>query len=551
MEDYGVKGLMLETPLLVSSLIEHAALYHGEREIVSRSVEGPIHRTTYAEVEGRAKQLVRALERLGVGHGDRVATLAWNGHRHLELYYALSGMGAVLHTLNPRLFPEQLAYIINHAEDKYLFLDATFVPLAEALVVQLSTVRGFVMMTDEASLPETTLPNVMAYETLVAAESDDYGWPQFDERTASSMCYTSGTTGHPKGVVYSHRSTVLHSMTACQTDVLGLSCRDSILPVVPMFHVNAWGIPYAAALVGAKLVFPGPRLDGAGLHELIEAEAVTFTAGVPTIWLMLLAHLKETGGTLGRLERVVSGGSAVPRSMIQTFEEDYGVRIIHAWGMTEMSPLGAVGAFKPGMAELPATERYGIQEKQGRTIYGVEMKIVDDDDKALPRDGQAFGNLKVRGPWVCRSYYQGKSDAEEAFDGDGWFNTGDVSTLDGQGFMQIVDRTKDVIKSGGEWISSIAIENIAVGHPEVAEACVIGIPHPKWDERPLLLIVRAKASSLDRATMLDYFEGKIVKWWLPDDVVFVDELPHTGTGKLIKAQLRETYKDHVVPTAAA
>ena len=550
-----MQGLMLETPLLVSSLIEHAALYHGEREIISRTVEGPIHRTTYAEAEARAKQLVRALERLGVGHGDRVATLAWNGHRHLELYYALSGMGAVLHTLNPRLFPQQLAYIINHAEDRYLFLDATFVPLAEALAEHLTTVKGFVVMTDEANLPETKLANTMAYETLIADQSADYAWPQFDENTASSMCYTSGTTGAPKGVVYSHRSTVLHSMAACQTDVLGLSCHDSILPVVPMFHVNAWGIPYAAALVGAKLVFPGPRLDGAGLHELIEAEDVTFAAGVPTIWLMLLAHLKETRGTLGRLERVVSGGSAVPRSMIATFEEEYGVRMIHAWGMTEMSPLGTVGAFKPGMAALPAAERYDIQEKQGRAIHGVAMKIVDDDDKALPRDGQTFGNLKVRGPWVCRSYYQGQnegdSERDAAFDAGGWFNTGDVSTLDDRGFMHIVDRTKDVIKSGGEWISSIALENIAVGHPEVAEACVIGIRHPKWDERPLLLIVRNGASTIDRATMLDYFAGKIAKWWLPDDVVFVDELPHTGTGKLIKSQLRETYKDHVLPTAGA
>ena len=542
-----MQGLMMETPLLVSSIIKHAALYHGEREIVSRTVEGPIHRTTYAGLEARAKQLVHALEQLGVKPGDRVATLAWNGYRHLELYYALSGMGAVLHTLNPRLFPEQLAYILNHAEDQYLFLDTTFLPLAEGLAPHLKTVKGFVVMTDEGHLPETKLNGAMAYEALIAGESADYDWPVFDEGTASSLCYTSGTTGDPKGVVYSHRSTVLHSLVACQTDVIGLGCRDRVMPVVPMFHVNAWGIPYAAAMVGAKLVFPGPRMDGAGLHEMIEGEGVTITAGVPTLWLMLLAHLKETGGGLGQLERVVSGGSAVPRSMIETFEEQYGVSMIHAWGMTEMSPLGSLGTFKPGMAELPAAQRYDIQEKQGRCVYGVEMKIVDDADQALARDGEAFGNLKVRGPWVCRSYYQG--EGAEAFDEGGWFNTGDVSTLDGYGFMHIVDRTKDVIKSGGEWISSIALENIAVGHAEVAEACVIGIAHPKWDERPLLLVVRNEGAKLDRDAMLGFFEGKIAKWWLPDDVVFIDELPHTGTGKLLKAQLRETYKDHVLRSA--
>jgi len=535
-------GLMMETPLLVSSLIKHAALNHGEREVISRTTEGKIHRTNYSEVEKRAKQLANALVRMDIKSGDRVGTLAWNGYRHLELYYALSGMGAVLHTLNPRLFPEQLAYIINHAEDQYLFVDSTFVSLAESLSQRLETVRGFVVMADESEMPDNGLPDTLSYESLISGESSDYSWPMLDENAASSMCYTSGTTGNPKGVVYSHRSTVLHSMTACQADVMGISCLDSIMPVVPMFHVNAWGIPYAAALSGAKLVLPGPRMDGPALHELIESEGVTITAGVPTVWLMLLAYLDETGNTLEKLERVVSGGSAVPRSMIKKFEEKYEVRMIHAWGMTEVSPLGTVGTFKPYMCDLSADERYDVQEKQGKILPGVEMKVVDDKGTSLPRDGQSVGNLKVRGPWVCRTYF--KDEGADAFDSDGWFDTGDVSTLDQHGFMHIVDRTKDVIKSGGEWISSIALENIAVDHPAIAEACVVNIPHPKWDERPLLLVVRAGEIYVDGKTLLGHYADKVPNWWVPDDVIFVEDLPHTGTGKLLKSDIRNTYIDH-------
>ena len=542
-----MRGLMMETPLAISSLIEHAARYHGAREIVSRTVEGPIHRTNYAEAHSRAKRLVNALARLGVGEGDRVATLAWNGYRHF-VYYAVSGMGAVLHTINPRLFADQIAYIVNHAEDSCVFLDLTFVPLVEAIAGRLDSVKGFVIMTDTAHMPETKLGNVLCYESLLADQSDDYAWPVLDEGTASSLCYSSGTTGNPKGVLYSHRSTVLHSYAICMADTVALSALECVLPVVPMFHVNAWGIPYAAALCGAKLVFPGPGLDGASVHELLESEKVTLTAAVPTVWLMLLAYLQESGKTLGSLKRVVVGGAAVPRSMIETFEEDYGVRMVHAWGMTEMSPIGTMGTLLPGMAALPPEKRYDVQEKQGRGAFGVEMKIVDDDGKALARDGAAFGHLMVRGPWVSREYF--RAEGGRILDDEGWFDTGDVSTIDGDGFMQIVDRAKDVIKSGGEWISSIDIENIAVGHAEVKEACVIGVPHPKWDERPLLLIVPAEGGTLDRDAMLAFLEGKVVKWWMPDDVLFVDELPHTATGKLLKSELRERYADHVLPSAA-
>ncbi|MBM3517471.1 MAG: long-chain-fatty-acid--CoA ligase [Alphaproteobacteria bacterium] len=540
-------GSMMDRPLLVSSLIEHAARNHGEREIVSRSVEGPIHRYSYAALARRAKQLAHALDRhLGIAPGDRVATLAWNGYRHLELYYGVSGMGAVLHTMNPRLFPDQLAYILNHAADTCLFLDLTFVPLAEALAPSLDTVKAYVIMTDAAHMPATTLPGALCYETLLAGQPDTRPWPPLDERTASSMCYTSGTTGHPKGVVYQNRSTVLHAYAACSVDALAISCRDSILPVVPMFHVNAWGIPYAAAMTGAKLVLPGPKLDGASLHELMEAERVTMSAGVPTVWLGVLGHMRESGERFSTLERVVCGGSAVPRAMIEAFEVDHGVHMLHAWGMTEMSPLGTVCAFKPGMAELPAAERFAIQEKQGRAVCGVELKITDDAGRALAHDGKTFGNLWARGPWVCQAYY--KDEGGEAFD-DGWFNTGDVATIDAQGYMQVVDRAKDLIKSGGEWISSIEIENLAVGHPAVREACVVAVKHPKWDERPLLLVVPAAGRTIDKPQMLAYLAGRVPNWWLPDEVLVVPELPHTGTGKLIKSQLRAQYRDYILPTA--
>ena len=540
-------GMMMDRPLLISSIIEHAARYHDETEIVSRTIEGPIHRYTYRDAHARSKQVANALARLGVQAGDRVGTVAWNSYRHFELYYGVSGMGAVLHTINPRLFPEQLVYIVNHAEDAYLFVDLTFVPLLEALADKFGTVKGCVIMTDEAHMPETTLGNVLCYETLIAAESSDYAWPRFDENTASSLCYTSGTTGNPKGTLYSHRSTVIHAMSACATDVLGLSCRDTALSIVPMFHANAWSLPYAVPMCGGTLVFPGAALDGASVYELITSEGVTFSAGVPTVWLMLLNYLAESGHTLDGVSRVVCGGSAVPRSMIAAFEERYGVHLIQAWGMTEMSPLGTVGTFKRGMDALPAAERYDIQGKAGRCVYGVEMKIVDDAGDELLRDGIAFGQLMVRGPWIATGYFRGEGG--HVLDDDGWFPTGDVATLDPEGYMQIVDRTKDVIKSGGEWISSIDLENVAVGHPEVAEACVIGVAHPKWDERPVLFLVRTDGSTLDKDGALAFLEGKIAKWWIPDDVLFVDELPHTATGKLHKAVLRDKYKDYVLPTA--
>ena len=542
-----MQGLMMDRPLLISSIIDHAALYHGDTEIVSRTVEGPIHRYTYRDAQARSKQVATTLARLGVQAGDRVGTVAWNGYRHFELYYGVSGMGAILHTINPRLFPEQLVYIVNHAEDAYLFVDLTFVPLLEALADKLETVKGFVIMTDDAHMPETTLANACCYETLIGAESSDYEWPRFDERTASSLCYTSGTTGNPKGTLYGHRSTVIHALAACSVDVLGLSCRDTVLAIVPLFHANAWSLPYAVPMCGGKLVFPGAQMDGASVYALIDGEKVTFSAGVPTVWLMLLEYLAHSGNTLDGIERVVCGGSAVPRSMTQTFEEKYGVRMIQAWGMTEMSPLGAVGTFKRGMEALPAEQRYDIQAKQGRGLYGVEMKIVDDAGKELPRDGEAFGQLMVRGPWIATGYFKGEGGHK--LDDDGWFPTGDVATLDPDGYMQIVDRTKDVIKSGGEWISSIDLENVAVGHPEVAEACVIGVFHPKWDERPLMFIVRIEGSTLDKNGVLAFLEGKIAKWWMPDDVLFVGELPHTATGKLYKFVLREEYKDYVLPTA--
>ncbi len=542
-----MKGLMQDWPLLISSLIDYAKDYHGDREIVSRTVEGPIHRYTYADAHGRSKQLANALGKLGVKLGDRIATLAWNGYRHFELYYGVSGRGAVLHTINPRLFAEQIIYIVNHAEDDYIFTDLTFVPLLEQLHDKFEGVKGFVIMTDEEHMPETSLPNALCYETLLAAESADYDWPEFDENTASSLCYTSGTTGNPKGVLYSHRSTVLHSFIVCMTDTLALSSMDTVLPVVPMFHANCWGIAYAGPMCGTKLVFPGAGMDGASVYEMLESENVTMTAGVPTVWLMLLNHMRENNLTLTELKRVVCGGSAAPRAMIEEFEEAHGARMVHAWGMTEMSPIGTCGTLKTGMEDLPAKERYDIQEKQGRGIYGVEMKIVDDGGAALPWDGEAFGDLLVRGPAICSGYF--KEEGGKVLDDGNWFTTGDVANMDGEGYMQIVDRSKDVIKSGGEWISSIDLENTAVGHPEVVEACVIGVYHPKWDERPLLLIIKSEGSELDKDGMLAYLDGKIVKWWMPDDVVFVDELPHTATGKLLKAALREEYQDYKLPTA--
>jgi fatty-acyl-CoA synthase len=545
-----MRGLMQGTPLLISSLIDYAAQYHGDTEIVTRTVEGPIHRTNYREIQKRSKQLASGLLSKGVKLGDRVATLAWNSHRHLEIYYAVSGIGAVLHTINPRLFPEQIEYIANHAEDSYVFVDLTFVPLLEALQDKLKSVKGFVVMTDAAHMPQTKLKNVLCYETFVQGQSTELAWPSFDENTASSLCYTSGTTGNPKGVLYSHRSTVLHSFAACMGDVLGINSHESILVIVPLFHANAWGIPYAAAMSGTKLVFPGMAMDGKNVFELLDKEKVTLSAGVPTVWLMLFGYLDQHPELkLPHLNRVVIGGSAAPRAMIQRFHDQFGARVIHAWGMTEMSPLGTTGNMLSKHKDLPFEEQLQIQLKQGRAVYGVDLKIVDDEGNEQPRDGKAFGRLLVRGPWITNGYFRGEGG--NVLDNEQWFDTGDVATLDPDGYMQITDRSKDVIKSGGEWISSIDLENEAVGHPAVAEAAVIGVPHPKWQERPLLIVVKKKGAELTRDEMLKYLAPRIAKWWMPDDVAFVDELPHTATGKLLKTKLRQQFKDYKLPTASA
>ncbi|UYN96374.1 MAG: long-chain-fatty-acid--CoA ligase [Enhydrobacter sp.] len=541
-------GLMQDRPLLIQHVIEHAAVNHGDTEIVSRALEGGIHRYTYADARRRARKMAEALTGLGIGRGDRIGTLAWNGYRHFELYYGISGMGAVCHTINPRLFPEQIVYIVNHAEDRLLFVDVNLLPLVEGLLPQLETVRHVVAMTDRAHLPkDCAIPNLLVYEELLAGHPGAFDWPEFDERTASSLCYTSGTTGNPKGVLYHHRSTLLHAYGSALPDTLGLSARSVVLPVVPMFHVNAWGLPYSAALVGAKLVFPGPALDGASLYELFEKEGVTFTAGVPTVWLALLQHMQANGLKLSTLKHAVIGGSAAPPAMIETFARDYGVEVLHAWGMTEMSPLGSVNHPKAKHARLPAGERRAVSLKQGRSPFGVEMKIVDDANKELPRDGQAFGDLLVRGPWVTRGYFKGEGG--DVLREGGWFPTGDVATLDSDGYMQITDRSKDVIKSGGEWISSIDLENAAMAHPAVAEAAVIGIAHPKWDERPLLIVQRKPDATIEKKELVDFLAGKVAKWWLPDDVQFVDSIPHTATGKILKTKLRETFKDYRLPTA--
>jgi len=539
-------GLMMDKPLLISSILDHAAKYHGGTEIVSRTVEGPLHRYTYADAAVRAKKLAQALRRLGIGDADRVATLAWNGYRHFELYYGVSGMGAVCHMVNPRLFSGQISYILNHAEDKIVFADLTFVQLLEEIAPEAAFVKAFVVMTDEANMPDTSLPNVHCYETLLAAEDGDCEWPQFDENTASSMCYSSGTTGNPKGVLYSHRSTVLHAWAAVTPDMLNISAAAAIMPAVPMFHVNAWGIPYAAPMAGAKLVLPGAAMDGESIHGLIDGEGVTISAGVPTVWLGLLDYLDRSGATVEKFKYCVIGGSAAPRAMSVAMEEKYGVHVLHAWGMTEMSPLGTVNWPKYGMEGQSDKVRYDRQVKQGRPCYGIDMKIVNDANEPLPEDGAAFGELKVRGPWVCSEYFKGEGDSHDA---DGWFATGDVATIDADGYMHVTDRSKDVIKSGGEWISSIELENIAVGHPGVFEAAVIGVAHPKWDERPLLVAVRNEGSDVTAEDLLKFYEGKVAKWWIPDDVAFVDELPHTATGKLLKMDLRDKFEGYALPGA--
>lgn len=544
-----MQGLMQSQQLLISSLIEFAARHHRDAEIVSRRVEGDIHRYTYTELAQRSKQLANALDGLKVAHGDRVASIAWNGYRHMEMYFGVSGSGRVLHTINPRLHPEQVAWIVNHAEDQVLCFDMTFLPLVQAVHAKCPTVRQWVALCDADKLPaDSGIPGLVSYEQWIGAQSMHYRWPQLDENTASSMCYTSGTTGNPKAALYSHRSTVLHAYGAALPDVMCLSARDAVLPVVPMFHVNAWGIPYSAALTGAKVVFPGPALDGKSLYELIEAEGVTFAAGVPTVWQMLLGHVQSVGGKFSTLNRTVIGGSACPPAMIDAFEQGYGVKVLHAWGMTEMSPLGTLCTLKNKHLKRSKEEQQRISQKQGRAIFGVDMKIVNSEGLEQPWDGKTYGDLLVRGPWILERYYKGDSPLVMDEQGQGWFPTGDVATIDEDGFMQITDRTKDVIKSGGEWISSIDIENIAMGHPAVAMAACIGMPHPKWDERPIVVVALKPGVQVAREAILAFYEGKIAKWQIPDDVVFVDAIPLGATGKMLKTKLREQFKDYQLPT---
>jgi acyl-CoA synthetase (AMP-forming)/AMP-acid ligase II len=546
-----MNGQMMQLPLLISSLVVHAERHHADGQIVSRRVEGDIHRTTYKELAARSRRMANALGALGVRRSDRVATLAWNGYRHMELYYAVSGSGAVLHTINPRLHPDQITYIADHAEDQLLFFDLTFLPLIQAVAGRTKTVRHFVAMTDRAHMPaDAKVPNLLCYEDLVDAQTDDFRWPTFDENLASSLCYTSGTTGNPKGVLYSHRSTVLHTFAIALPDALNCSASDCILPVVPMFHVNAWGLPYAACMTGAKLVFPGPGLDGKSLYDLFESEKVTLSAGVPTVWQGLLNYVEANGLKFTTMKRTVIGGSACPPAMMRKFGNEHGVHVLHAWGMTEMSPVGTVASFKEKHAGAGAEARYAVMGKQGRAVYGVDMKIVDGDGRDLPWDGEASGDLLVRGPWVVQQYFKGEGGDPLVHGADGdWFPTGDVAKIDADGYMQITDRSKDVIKSGGEWIGSIDLENIAMAHPAVSMAACIAAHHPKWDERPLLVVVRKPGADVTKEELLAFYEGKIAKWWMPDDVVFLDAIPLGATGKMQKNKLREQLKDYRLPTA--
>ena len=544
-----MQGLMQNQQLLIASMVEFAARHHGDTEIVSRRVEGDVHRYTYADLAARAKQLANALDRDKIAHGARVASMAWNGYRHLEMYFGVSGSGRVLHTINPRLHPDQIVWMVNHAQDQVLCFDLTFLPLVQSIHARCPSVCRWVALCEADQLPlESGLPGLLSYEAWIAGQSRHYRWPQLDENTASSMCYTSGTTGDPKAAVYSHRSTTLHAYACALPDVMQLSARDCVLPVVPMFHVNAWGLPYACAITGAKLVLPGPALDGASIYALMEAEGVTFAAGVPTVWQMLLTYMQPRQLKFQTLQRTVIGGAACPPAMIRTFEERLGVTVLHAWGMTEMSPLGTVCTLKRKHLQLSPAERCKLSQKQGRALFGVEMKIVDSDGQEVPWDGQTYGDLLVRGPWVIERYYQGSSPLVYDAQGLGWFPTGDVATIDADGLMQITDRTKDVIKSGGEWISSIDLENIAMGHPAVAMAACIGMPHPKWDERPVLVVATKPGEALSKQALLAFYEGKAAKWQIPDDVVFVESIPLGATGKMLKTKLREQLKDYRLPS---
>jgi len=540
-------GLMQEQPLLISGLIEFARRHHADAPIVSRRVEGDIHRYTYADAARRAQQIARALDRLQLGFSDRVATLAWNGYRHFELYFGITGSGRVIHTVNPRLAPDQVAWIVNHAEDRVVCFDMTFLPIVKGIASHCKGVKQWIALCDADKLPaDSGIANLRSYEEWIGSEPSDYRWPEFDERSAAALCYTSGTTGNPKGALYSHRSTLLHAYGAALPDGIGISARESILPVVPMFHVNAWGIPYSAAMTGAKLVFPGAALDGASVYELMEKERVTLSAGVPTVWLGLLNHMKQHDLKLTTMKRTVIGGSACPPAMIKAFRDDYGVTVLHAWGMTEMSPLGTVCHLKNKQLELSSDQQLAVMTKQGRAVFGVELRIVDADGHDLPWDGTTSGDLHVKGPWIISSYFKGEGGDPLI---DGWFPTGDVATIDPDGFLQITDRTKDVIKSGGEWISSIDVENIAMAHPAVAMAACIAVPHPKWDERPLLVVVKKPGATVSRDELLAFFAGKVAKWQVPDDVVFVDAIPLGATGKMQKIKLREQFKNHRLPTA--